>query len=72
MVVVDESSTYRYKLRFNISTNGDNDGPSTKLKLTEDFGIDLESYKSALFRGMIGANLLVHNAILQIESGATN
>ncbi len=33
--------------------------------------MDLQSYQSALWGGMIGANHLVNNIIFQTESGAT-
>lgn len=59
--------TYKYALRFNMTQNRDRtDGPWTTLKLTEDRGIDLQLYSKTVTRGMLGANTLVHNAILQL------
>lgn len=48
------------------------DGPAPTLSLTLDKGIDLGLYKRTLDYGMIGANTLVHNAILQKETANTN
>jgi len=64
---------YQYSLRFNMSQNRDSsDGPWTTLKLTEDRGIDLTLYGNMITKGMIGANTLVNNAILQLETASTN
>ena len=60
------SNIYQYKIRFNSSTN---DGPDPSLKLTGDKGIDLVTYASTMWQGMIGANTLVGTAILQLQSG---
>jgi hypothetical protein len=62
---------YQYKLRFNISVNR-GDGPLTSLKLTQDQAINLELFKTTYKGGMIGANLLVNNEILQLETSSTN
>lgn len=60
---------YQYKLRFNITNRADNtDGPAPTLKLTEEKAIDLPLYQRTLDQGMIGANTLVNNAILQLET----
>jgi hypothetical protein len=44
------------------------DGPQTTLKITLDQHLDLELYKKALSKGMIGGATLVNTAILQKES----
>ncbi len=61
------SNTYKYKLRFNQSTNSaTTDGPNPTLKLTQDKGIDLQMYLRTYSRGMIGANILMGTAIFQL------
>lgn len=71
ITVQSSSGNYQYKLRFNMSQNLQRtDGPPPTLKLTEDKGVDLDLYKRTLDRGMIGANTLVNNAILQKETAA--
>jgi ATP-binding cassette subfamily A (ABC1) protein 3 len=49
-------------------SNDNPDGPDTDLKLTLDQGIDLNIYKSS--RGMMSANLLVNDAILQLQTSS--
>lgn len=67
------NGNYQYKLRFNISLSGEkNDGPVSSLPLTEDSGIDLNSYQSALWNGMVGTNTLINDLILGIETATTN
>lgn len=44
------------------------DGPDPEGKLTLDAGIQLDLYNNMLYRGMIGANLLVNTAILQLKT----
>ena len=62
---------YKYQLRFNISLNtARTDGPATTLDLTQDQGIDLGLYEAEL-SGMLGANTLVNNAILQVATTST-
>lgn len=66
LVVDSSSSSYQYKLRFNVSQNADNsDGPSTSLKLTLDQSIDLTLYNTSIYKGMIGAATLMNTAIFQ-------
>jgi ATP-binding cassette subfamily A (ABC1) protein 3 len=59
-------------MRFNITEGGDlRDGPLSTLPYTQDAGIDLITYTNTLWGGMIGANNLVNDAILQTESVST-
>jgi hypothetical protein len=61
------NGNYQYKLRFNISSSNDNNnGPASDLALTLDEGIDLMTYQSGLWMGMVGANHLINDIILQI------
>ena len=67
------SNSYQYKLRFNVSTNPTTtDGPNPSIKLTEDKGIDLDMYLRTFKQGMIGANVLVGTAILQLQTGSSS
>lgn len=50
-----------------------NNGPATTLPLTQNLGLDLNNYLAALYNGMIGANNLANDIILQtLSSGTTN
>jgi len=66
------AGNYQYKLRFNVSEDGSGDGPSTQSSLTEDAGVDLDKYNTVLYKGMLGANILVDTAILQLQTGNNN
>ena len=66
LVVDSSSSSYQYKLRFNVTQITDtSDGPSTSHKLTNDQAIDLILYNTSIYKGMIGAATLMNTAIFQ-------
>lgn len=65
-IVIDQAipgGSYIYSLRFNVSTQGNSDGPATTLPLMEDAALDLEIYQRST-NTMVGASIIVNNAIL--------
>ena len=67
IIITSSAPNYGYKLRFNISNQaGSTDGPTNTAKLSIDQLLNFEIYARSLKQGMIGANLLVNNAILNV------
>ena len=60
------SGSYLYSLRFEMTTDSTTDGPWTTLALSQDQAIDYTLYARTTGQGMVGANNMVHTAILQI------
>ena len=67
-ITVQSSTTgnYSYSLRFNMTLDNTTDGPWTTLPLSQDDEVDYSLYTRTTSQGMLGANNLVHTAILQI------